>query len=48
MIRGGDASHKLSIVIMQVTFVYEHIDHRFVGVVEIPAVRPTLATMYLD
>jgi len=33
---------------MKVTLIHQHIDDRFVGVVEIPAVRPTLATMYLD
>ena len=33
---------------MKVTFVNEHIDHRFVRVVEIPAMSPALATVYLD
>ena len=33
---------------MQVTFVNEHIDHRFVRVVEIASMSPTLATVYLD
>ena len=48
MVRSGDAAHKLGVVIMQVTLVHEHIDHGFVRVVEISAVRPTLATMNLD
>jgi len=33
---------------MQVTFVNEHIDHRFVGVVQIAPVSPSFATMYLN
>ena len=33
---------------MQVTFVNEHIDDRFVRVVEIASMSPTLATVYLD
>ena len=33
---------------MQVTFVHEHIDHRFVRVVQVPAMSPALATVYLD
>jgi len=48
MIGSGDASYIFGIVIMKVTLVHQHIDHRFVGVIEISAVRPTLATMYLD
>ena len=48
MVRGGDAAHELGVVIMQVTLVDQHINHRFVRIVKIPAVRPTFATMYLD
>jgi hypothetical protein len=48
MIRGGDASHIFGVIVMKVTLVHQHIDHRFIGVIEIPAVRPTFATMYLD
>jgi len=48
MIRGGDASYIFGVIVMKVTLVHEHIDHRFVGVVEIPAMSPTFATMYLD
>jgi len=48
MIGSGDASYIFGIVIMKVTFIYQHIDDRFVRVVEIPAMSPTLATMYLN
>ena len=33
---------------MKVTFINEHIDHRFIRVVQVPAMSPTLATVYLD
>ena len=33
---------------MKVTLVHQHIDHRFIRVVEIPAMSPALATVYLD
>ena len=33
---------------MKVALINEHIDHGFVRVVEIPAMRPAFATVYLD
>jgi hypothetical protein len=48
MVRGGDAAHELGVVIMKVTLVDEHIDDRFIRVVEIPSMSPAFATMYLD
>ena len=48
MVGGGDAAHELGVVIMQVTLVHQHIDHCFIRVVEIPAVRPAFATMNLN
>ena len=48
MVRGGDAAHELGVIIMQVTFVNEHIDHRFIRVVEIATMSPALATVNLD
>jgi len=48
MIRGGDASHELGVVIMQVAFIYQHIDHRFVCVVEIASMSPAFTTVYLN
>lgn len=48
MVGGGDASHIFGVVVVKVTLVNQHIDHCFVRVVEIPAMRPTLATMNLN
>lgn len=48
MIGRGDPSHIFRIVIMQVTFVLEHIDDGFVRVVQIPSMRPSFTTMNLD
>jgi len=33
---------------MQVAFIYQHIDHRFVGVVEIASMSPAFTTVYLN
>ena len=48
MVRGGDASHIFGVIVMKVTLVHQHIDHCFICVVQVPAMRPTFATMYLD
>jgi len=48
MIRGGDASHIFGIVIMKVTLVHQHIDDRFVRVIQVASMSPAFATVYLD
>lgn len=48
MIGGCYSAHMLRVVIMDVTFVFQQVNHRFVGVVKIPAMRPACATMNLD
>ena len=48
MIGCGYFAHMLGVVVVDVTFVFQEINHRFVGVVKIPAMCPACATVYLD
>lgn len=48
MIGCGYLAHMLRVVVMDVTFVFQKINHRFVGVVKIPAMRPASAAVDLD
>ena len=48
MIGGGYSAHMLGVVVVDVTFVFQEINHRFVGVVKIPAMCPAGSTMNLD
>ena len=48
MVRCGNLSNVFCVIVVDVTFIFQHIDDRFIRVIEVASMSPSFASVNLD